>query len=164
MASRSTPDGSPGSATLLTPITCAAASWSTLGLSGLCRTRRQTSEAKEPGLLNLQRTSPGFTSQSLCDKVPIGVTDAMHHNKPLAFATITGLGSLPLIYWLLCEAVVYYEMQATNAGTRAELQDDFGFGLLLFMIVLPGTAIGALTVFGLTWYFLRCGGAARSKG
>jgi hypothetical protein len=32
MTSRSTPDGSPGSATLLTPITCAASSWATLGL------------------------------------------------------------------------------------------------------------------------------------
>lgn len=32
MVSRSTPDGSPGSATLLTPITCAASSWATLGL------------------------------------------------------------------------------------------------------------------------------------
>jgi hypothetical protein len=32
MISRSTPDGSPGSAKLLTPIECAAASWATLGL------------------------------------------------------------------------------------------------------------------------------------
>ena len=32
MISRSTPDGSPGSAKLLTPITCAAGSWATLGL------------------------------------------------------------------------------------------------------------------------------------
>jgi Squalene-hopene cyclase C-terminal domain/Prenyltransferase and squalene oxidase repeat len=35
MASRSTPDGSPGSAKLLTPITCAASSWATLGLAAL---------------------------------------------------------------------------------------------------------------------------------
>jgi hypothetical protein len=33
MLSRSTPDGSPGSAKLLTPITCAASSWATLGLA-----------------------------------------------------------------------------------------------------------------------------------
>jgi hypothetical protein len=32
MISRSTPDGSPGSAKLLTPITCAASSWATLSL------------------------------------------------------------------------------------------------------------------------------------
>lgn len=35
MISRSTPDGSPGSAKLLTPITCAASSWATLGLAAL---------------------------------------------------------------------------------------------------------------------------------
>jgi hypothetical protein len=35
MISRSTPDGSPGSSKLLTPIQCAAASWATLGLTRL---------------------------------------------------------------------------------------------------------------------------------
>jgi squalene cyclase len=35
MVSRSTPDGSPGSAKLLSPITCAASSWATLGLARL---------------------------------------------------------------------------------------------------------------------------------
>jgi hypothetical protein len=35
MTSRATPDGSPGSAKLLTPITCAASSWATLGLARL---------------------------------------------------------------------------------------------------------------------------------
>src|SRR5271165_1433938 len=35
MISRSTPDGSPGSSKLLTPITCAAGSWATLGLARL---------------------------------------------------------------------------------------------------------------------------------
>ena len=35
MISRSKPDGSPGGAKLLTPITCAASSWATLGLSRL---------------------------------------------------------------------------------------------------------------------------------
>lgn len=35
MISRSTPDGRPGSSKLLTPITCAAASWATLGLARL---------------------------------------------------------------------------------------------------------------------------------
>lgn len=33
MTSRSSPDGKPGSAKLLTPITCAASAWATLGLS-----------------------------------------------------------------------------------------------------------------------------------
>lgn len=35
MTSRSTPDGSPGSSKLLTPINCTAASWATLGLARL---------------------------------------------------------------------------------------------------------------------------------
>ena len=35
MTSRSTPDGSPGSSKLLTPITCDACSWATLGLTRL---------------------------------------------------------------------------------------------------------------------------------
>ena len=35
MSSRATPNGEPGSATLLTPITCAAASWATLALTRL---------------------------------------------------------------------------------------------------------------------------------
>ncbi|HEV3003001.1 MAG TPA: prenyltransferase/squalene oxidase repeat-containing protein [Pirellulales bacterium] len=35
MTSRSTPDGSPGSSKLLTPITCAASSWATLALARL---------------------------------------------------------------------------------------------------------------------------------
>jgi hypothetical protein len=35
MVSRSTPDGSPGSATLLTPIECAASSWAVLAMSRL---------------------------------------------------------------------------------------------------------------------------------
>jgi Squalene-hopene cyclase C-terminal domain/Prenyltransferase and squalene oxidase repeat len=39
MISRSTPDGSPGSSKLLTPITCAASSWATLGLTRLVPTR-----------------------------------------------------------------------------------------------------------------------------
>ena len=35
MISRSTPDGSPGSSKLMTPINCAACSWATLGLARL---------------------------------------------------------------------------------------------------------------------------------
>jgi hypothetical protein len=45
MTSRSSPDGSPGSAKLLTPITCAASSWATLGL---------VSFSPKDGVTNLQ--------------------------------------------------------------------------------------------------------------
>jgi hypothetical protein len=45
MISRSTPDGSPGSAKLLTPITCAASSWATLGLARLVPKERPVPKA-----------------------------------------------------------------------------------------------------------------------
>src|SRR3954468_24481361 len=45
MISRSTPNGSPGGATLLTPITCAASSWATLGLASLVPSGRPASNA-----------------------------------------------------------------------------------------------------------------------
>jgi hypothetical protein len=45
MISRSTPDGSPGSAKLLTPITCAASSWATLGLARLVPKEKPASKA-----------------------------------------------------------------------------------------------------------------------
>ena len=45
MISRSTPDGSPGSSKLLTPITCAASSWATLGLARLAPKGKAASKA-----------------------------------------------------------------------------------------------------------------------
>jgi hypothetical protein len=45
MTSRSTPDGSPGGAKLLTPITCAASSWATLGLARLVPRDNSASKA-----------------------------------------------------------------------------------------------------------------------
>src|ERR1700726_479584 len=45
MISRSTPDGSPGSSKLLTPITCAASSWATLGLARLAPKEKPPSKA-----------------------------------------------------------------------------------------------------------------------
>ncbi len=44
MISRSTPNGEPGSATLLTPITCAASSWATLGLVRLASKQSKREE------------------------------------------------------------------------------------------------------------------------
>jgi hypothetical protein len=45
MISRSTPNGEPGSAKLLTPITCAASSWATLGLVRLVPKAKPTPKA-----------------------------------------------------------------------------------------------------------------------
>jgi hypothetical protein len=46
MISRSTPNGEPGSAKLLTPIICTASSWATLGLVRLVPKAKAT-EARE---------------------------------------------------------------------------------------------------------------------
>jgi squalene-hopene cyclase-like protein len=46
MISRSTPDGSPGSAKLLTPINCAASSWATLGLVRLVPKEKSASKVE----------------------------------------------------------------------------------------------------------------------
>src|SRR5207245_2909557 len=45
MISRSTPNGEPGSAKLLTPITCTASSWATLGLARLVPKEKPTPKA-----------------------------------------------------------------------------------------------------------------------
>src|SRR5438876_3755804 len=45
MLSRSTPDGSPGSSKLLTPIICTASSWATLGLARLVPKEKPASKA-----------------------------------------------------------------------------------------------------------------------
>jgi len=82
MISRSTPDGSPGSSKLLTPITCAASSWATLGLTRLtpkytnkgdvlncCGKMPSLRRAGLPGSFNLRkqlRMSPLPTQCPLC--------------------------------------------------------------------------------------------------
>ena len=48
MISRSTPDGSPGSSKLLTPINCAASSWATLGLARLVPKVAKRESPKQP--------------------------------------------------------------------------------------------------------------------
>jgi hypothetical protein len=55
MISRSTPDGSPGSAKLLTPIECAACSWATLGLARLAPKR--ATENTNPGDASARRAT-----------------------------------------------------------------------------------------------------------
>src|SRR5205823_11730642 len=49
MISRSTPDGSPGSSKLLTPITCAASSWATLGLARLAPKKTSPASKADAG-------------------------------------------------------------------------------------------------------------------
>jgi hypothetical protein len=55
------------------------------------------------------------------------------------------------LYWILSEAVVYFETWSTNAASRAELADDFGLGLLGILVVVPGSIIGATLMGWIAW-------------
>ena len=71
MISRSTPDGSPGSSKLLTPITCAASSWATLGLARLVP-KRNRADRDEPSGSECQRceSNTGLSGQAAgCDRL-----------------------------------------------------------------------------------------------
>lgn len=69
-------------------------------------------------------------------------------------AGIAGLVSVPLAYWLLCEAVVIFEMWSTSTSSRGELENDLGLGLLLFLVVLPGTLVCSVGVSFAVWRWL----------
>lgn len=75
----------------------------------------------------------------------------MSGGKRVLIASLVAVLSLPVIGWLLSELVVFYELFATGAGSRTELGDDFGFGLLLFFVVPPGTIVGAAVVWLTVW-------------
>ena len=62
---------------------------------------------------------------------------------------------VPTIWWLLGELVIYYEWFATGANSRAELGNDLGLGILLFMVVPAGTLIA--TILFAYWIWIRTG-------
>ena len=61
------------------------------------------------------------------------------------------LVAAPAFYWLLGEAAVHYEMWSTNTSVRADLEDDFGLGLLGAFVVLPMTALCSFAAAMLVW-------------
>lgn len=75
--------------------------------------------------------------------------------KRALFSTISGIISIPIFYYGLCEAVVYYEMFSTGTSSRAQLGENLGLGVLLFLVVLPGTLTGAIGIWVVTWFQLR---------
>ncbi len=76
----------------------------------------------------------------------------MHKALRAFLATIVALVSVPAYAWLAAELAAYYEMFSTGMKSRAELGDDLGFGILLFMVVPLFTLAGALLVWGLFWF------------
>lgn len=75
----------------------------------------------------------------------------MHKSKRVLITLLAVLVSIPTVSWLLSEIVVYYEWFSTGASSRAELGDDFGLGILLFLIVPPGTFIGVVFIGLAVW-------------
>jgi len=86
----------------------------------------------------------------------------MRKSTQLLLSAAAGSASAPAIYWLLSEAVVVYEVWATSTATRSELANDMGLGILLLIIVLPGTLIGGALCSWLAWCLLRRGGLSRA--
>jgi len=76
----------------------------------------------------------------------------MHKERRILITLLAVIVSIPAIVWLLSEFVVYYEMVSTGANSRAELGDDLGLGILGFMIIPPGTLIGAYLVGLAVWF------------
>jgi hypothetical protein len=68
-------------------------------------------------------------------------------------ATLAALLCAPTIAWLASECVVSYEMAATVASSRAELEDDFNLGFLVVMIVPPVTLAGVIAVWFVVWHW-----------
>lgn len=75
----------------------------------------------------------------------------MPRQKRLLISSLAVIASIPAIAWLLSELVVYFEWFSTGASSRAELGDDLGLGILLFLVVPPGTLIGAVLVGLAVW-------------
>ena len=66
--------------------------------------------------------------------------------KRLLLAALAMGIAAPLCYWLAGELIVLWEMRATGAGTRSELANDLGLGLLFFMWGVPATVLGTLCI------------------
>lgn len=75
----------------------------------------------------------------------------MHKGLRVVLASTAALVSLPAFAWLTAELAAYYEMFSTGMDSRAELADDLGFGILLFMVVPPLTLAGTVSVGWLVW-------------
>lgn len=75
----------------------------------------------------------------------------MHKGLRVLLASTAALVSLPAFAWFAAELAAYYEMFSTGMNSRAELGDDLGFGILLFMVVPPFTLVGAAYVCWLVW-------------
>lgn len=75
----------------------------------------------------------------------------MHKGLRVLLASTAALISVPAFAWLAAELAACYEVFSTGMNSRAELGDDLGFGILLFLVVSPFTLTGALFVWWFVW-------------
>ena len=75
----------------------------------------------------------------------------MHKGLRVLLALTAALVSVPAFAWLAAELAAYYEMFSTGMNSRAELGEDLGFGVLLFMVVPPVTLFGSLFIWWFVW-------------
>lgn len=80
-----------------------------------------------------------------------GLQCVMHKGLRAVLASTAALVSMPAFAWLAAELAAYHEMFSTGMHSRAELGDDLGFGILLFMVVPPFTLAGAVFVWWFVW-------------
>jgi hypothetical protein len=79
-----------------------------------------------------------------------------------ALLAITSFASATVVlYWLLSEAAVRYELWSTGALSRSELADDFGLGILGIGFVVPASVIGGLLVALGVWRWKARGNGGR---
>jgi hypothetical protein len=71
--------------------------------------------------------------------------------KRTAIVVMTFGVVLAVFNWALGEGVVHYEMWSTGTPLRADLANDFGLGVLFFLVVLPGSLIAASAAAWLVW-------------
>ena len=75
--------------------------------------------------------------------------------KRLLYSVLNCVLSAFLLWWLFVEIAVHYEMASTNTPTREALGDDFGFGMLIGLVVFPLTLLGSAIAGIATWFVLR---------
>lgn len=72
--------------------------------------------------------------------------------KRVLIAACVALVCVPALCWIASEVAAVYEMHTTGMHSRAELGDDLGFGILLFLFVPPATLVGVVIVWCITWW------------
>jgi len=125
MDSRSTPDGSPGSSTLLTPITCTASSWAALGLARLVpKSNAQRNAMKVPTKIEGAYHGGALLELRVRDRMaylikPTGKVDLQKRwvwDFPFWLAINDGFGSVAHRYYVEKALAVGFHVAGVDVG------------------------------------------------